>query len=361
MCLMIVIKFQFGNSAATQVAGEDIGRVTGSSDVDPSSSEQSADTVIYVGRSTDETDGEHPPVYLPSLTSGDNRCAMGKALRGSGMELRESKPFIALKQSVSRSMPCSPQRVPSESSVGQDKTVKSSQHSRQLLSNSAKSSPVKSNSSRDAKHSETKQLEERWVDGPKIPKSKIVEARHLNLLHKSRQHLISKKETWVDGPWKTSQDQTYGFMDYHKKSMIKKWLENQSILHHRHKSTCGKDKSSRSYLARFKTCGSEKRTEAEGRSKSSSSGSREESHKSSKPNNESKDEAFERFKASRGQASGQEDGDVEEEVKVVSPLAETTVVAQNGELSRGELSTLNKTIFESYLFMKTSIYTIEYY
>ncbi len=42
---------------------------TGSSDnVDPSSSEQSCDTVIYLGPSIDEaTDGEHPPMYLPSL------------------------------------------------------------------------------------------------------------------------------------------------------------------------------------------------------------------------------------------------------------------------------------------------------
>lgn len=42
---------------------------TGSSDnIDPSSSEQSCDTVIYLGPSIDEcTDGEHPPVYLPSL------------------------------------------------------------------------------------------------------------------------------------------------------------------------------------------------------------------------------------------------------------------------------------------------------
>jgi hypothetical protein len=41
---------------------------TGSSDVDPSSSEQSCDTVIYLGPSIDEaTDGEHPPLYLPSL------------------------------------------------------------------------------------------------------------------------------------------------------------------------------------------------------------------------------------------------------------------------------------------------------
>jgi kinesin family protein 26 len=41
---------------------------TGSSDIDPSSSEHSCDTVIYLGPSIDEaTDGEHPPVYLPSL------------------------------------------------------------------------------------------------------------------------------------------------------------------------------------------------------------------------------------------------------------------------------------------------------
>lgn len=56
-----------GNSCI--VAGEDSNRLTGSSDFDPSSSEQSADTVIYLGPS-EETDGEHPPVYIPSLNSG---------------------------------------------------------------------------------------------------------------------------------------------------------------------------------------------------------------------------------------------------------------------------------------------------
>lgn len=45
---------------------------TGSSDIDPSSSEQSCDTVIYLGPSIDEaTDGEHPPVYLPALESSE--------------------------------------------------------------------------------------------------------------------------------------------------------------------------------------------------------------------------------------------------------------------------------------------------
>lgn len=328
------VLLQFGNSTATQVAGEDLGRMTGSSDVDPSSSEQSADTVIYVGRS-EETDGEHPPVYLPSLTSGDNRCAMGKALRGSGVEPREMKSFTVAKQSASKSMPCSPQKVPTDPSASQEKS-KSSLYGKHLVTNSAKSSPVKTNPLKETKHGESKPLEEKWVDGPKIPKSKVVEARHLNLLHKSRQHLISKKETWIDGPLKTNQDQSYGFMDYHKKSMIKKWLENQSILHHRHKSSCGKDKGSRGYITKLKTPGLERRTEGEGKSKSSSSGSRDDNYKNIRPLLDLKDDAYEKFKASRGQASGQEDGDGEDEMEVVPPLAQTTVVAQNGELSKGE-------------------------
>nr|CAD7416335.1 unnamed protein product [Timema poppensis] len=74
----------------TRLQTKENGHSTGSSDVDPSSSEQSADTVIYVGRSDEATDGEHPPVYIPSLNSGDNRCAMGKALRGSGVEHKSS-------------------------------------------------------------------------------------------------------------------------------------------------------------------------------------------------------------------------------------------------------------------------------
>lgn len=61
------------------------------SEPDPSSSDLSADTVIYLGPVDEATDGEHPPVYLPGLNSGDNRCAMGKALRGSGAEIRLSR------------------------------------------------------------------------------------------------------------------------------------------------------------------------------------------------------------------------------------------------------------------------------
>lgn len=62
------------------------------SGADPSSSELSADTVIYMGPSDDATDGEHPPVYLPSLSSGDNRGVMSKALKGSGVEKQQPSP-----------------------------------------------------------------------------------------------------------------------------------------------------------------------------------------------------------------------------------------------------------------------------
>ena len=55
---------------------------------DPSSSEQSCDTVIYVGSRDDEgTDAEHPPVYIPNLNCVDARGQMAHVLRGSTAEL----------------------------------------------------------------------------------------------------------------------------------------------------------------------------------------------------------------------------------------------------------------------------------
>lgn len=70
-----------------------LGNFSGSSDgPDPSSSDFSADTVIYVGKNDDATDGEHPPVYIPSISSGDNRCSMNKALKGSTAEKPSKLP-----------------------------------------------------------------------------------------------------------------------------------------------------------------------------------------------------------------------------------------------------------------------------
>lgn len=69
-----------------------IGNFSSSDGPDPSSSDLSADTVIYLGPGDDQTDGEHPPVYLPSMNSGDNRCSMNKALKGSSAEKPSKLP-----------------------------------------------------------------------------------------------------------------------------------------------------------------------------------------------------------------------------------------------------------------------------
>jgi hypothetical protein len=73
--------------------GHQSGGSGGSSGPDPSSSDLSADTVIYMGPCGEQTDGEHPPVYLPSLSSGDQRCSMGKVLKGSGLEKLQKSPM----------------------------------------------------------------------------------------------------------------------------------------------------------------------------------------------------------------------------------------------------------------------------
>lgn len=81
---MSLLKF----SQSGQISGHQSG---GSSEgPDPSSSDLSADTVIYMGPCDDATDGEHPPVYLPSLSSGDNRCAMNKVLKGACVDGKSS-------------------------------------------------------------------------------------------------------------------------------------------------------------------------------------------------------------------------------------------------------------------------------
>lgn len=177
---------------------------TGSSDFEPSSSEQSADTVIYVGPS-EETDGEHPPVHIPSLSAVENRChPLNKLLREPGQ---------------SKSTPSSPQR--STISVAAAKVNKPCNYG----TSSARSSPVR-NAVKTAAAARRERPEERWIDGPRISKSRA---------HGARALLMGKKddgkapgETWIDGPMHVGQHaNVYGFMDYHKKNMIKKWVEHQ--------------------------------------------------------------------------------------------------------------------------------------
>ncbi|XP_048506974.1 uncharacterized protein LOC105687336 isoform X2 [Athalia rosae] len=209
-------------------SGEEAARQ--SSECDPSSSDLSADTVIYVGPSADDaTDGEHPPVYIPSLNSGDNRCAMGRVLRGSVAERpsripeerspahKATKVVKALTQTASK-----------QTSPAHSITPKASPSRRP----SVKTSTAKVTDSPTSKipvPAPSGGSDEQWIDGPRISKSKVAEARHML---KDAHH---KRETWIDGPMQLTgapphgqHPASYGFMDSHKKSMIRKWVENQT-------------------------------------------------------------------------------------------------------------------------------------
>lgn len=176
--IIIFICFQYVGSTGMNTTNisncvED-SRGPSSSDLDPSSSEQSADTVIYVGHNRsnhDETDGEHPPVYIPSLTSGDNRAVMSKALPSKPLPKQPQKLLTS-----SKSVPASPSKHVD--------TRTSSPSKSKSKSSSAKSSPCKVLPSKA-------QVEEQWIDGPKISRSKIAEAR---------MNIKKEKEMWVDGP-----------------------------------------------------------------------------------------------------------------------------------------------------------------
>lgn len=201
----------------------------GSSDVEPSSSEQSADTVIYVGPS-EETDGEHPPVHIPSLSAVENRChPLNKLLREPGQ---------------SRSTPSSPQRsLPMSAAAAARAAPASRAAAKPNGASSARSSPVRVPKTTAASRNGRERPEERWIDGPRISKSRA---------HGARAMLMAKKddggggktaagETWIDGPMHggggdggggaggSQHANVYGFMDYHKKNMIKKWVEHQVL------------------------------------------------------------------------------------------------------------------------------------
>ncbi|XP_067623434.1 kinesin-like protein CG14535 [Eurosta solidaginis] len=308
-----------GGMAGTGVNGghQSTGSSAGSG-ADPSSSELSADTVIYMGPSDDATDGEHPPVYLPSLSSGDNRCVMSKALKGSGLEKQQQSPAKGSaagslkKTAAQKATPQSPtinassrsgslkrghvnsptpaeqiqqqQHMPQSTASEQTQPQQqffSPVHSVKSLSHSAsspkivagslrhpsmagmmvskgsnvpspKGSPLRrpgvgavANSSAGAADSldcpgspMRKITEEQWIDGPRVSRAKVAEARHLL---REVNH-VKQCETWIDGPKSQSsrsltagnlptapsQVQGYGFMDSHKKSMIRQWVENQT-------------------------------------------------------------------------------------------------------------------------------------
>lgn len=193
--------------------------------------------MIYVGP-CEETDGEHPPVYLPSLSSGDNRCVMSKALRGSGLEPKPSPKKVPPKSSAPSVVSSPKRQVPK---VVKPSPVMEPQPSPRKYPNAAsKASNVPTPKGSPLKRNQLEMVlpQEQWIDGPRISRSKVAEARHLlrEINH------VKQNETWIDGPSVqmaaiavaaaaaagTPAINGYGFMDNHKKSMIRQWVENQS-------------------------------------------------------------------------------------------------------------------------------------
>lgn len=102
-----------------------------------------------------------------------------------------------------------------------------------------KGSPLRRANIPNAEPSPLRQIsEEQWIDGPRVSRSKVAEARHLL---REVNH-VKQCETWIDGPKSTPPSKPltignlpgngavggYGFMDSHKKTMIRQWVENQS-------------------------------------------------------------------------------------------------------------------------------------
>lgn len=270
-------------------SGEEATRTTGtSSEPDPSSSDLSADTVIYVGPADEGTDGEHPPVYIPSLNSGDNRCVMSKALRGSSAEQRPSKMPTPQKTATAAVVAAAEEKIHKSPSL---KNPTQSCKTSPAHSSTPKSSPIRNPSSKqsikstpvdpatatlaskipvygNANNGCVSTSDEQWIDGPRISKSRVAEARHFM---KEACH-VKKRETWIDGPMQAGSvtglnlnhgpnNGGYGYMDSHKKSMIRKWVENQTSQIQRVKHTSPKNepkttgvKESFKEMTTFKTC-----------------------------------------------------------------------------------------------------------
>lgn len=257
------MKYSSNNNAGSGgSSGEDASKPS-SSEPDPSSSDLSADTVIYVGPLDDATDGEHPPVYIPHINSGDNRCVLSKALRGSLAEqkIKSSLSKVVEEKSPIHKMHSSPKSSPLKNITQPIHTPKSSP----VHSATSKAATTKKQA---PKHGENTS-DEQWIDGPRISKSKLVEARHI-----IKETQGKKRETWIDGPMQEpkiplqfdsvpiqstnsiplqvgvlnsygGESLGYGYMDSHKKNMIKKWVENQTFQIHksRHNSPSHKGQS----------------------------------------------------------------------------------------------------------------------
>ena len=201
---------------------------------DPSSSEQSCDTVIYVGsRDDDGTDLEHPPVFLPSLNSGDHRGQMAKVLRGTSAEMKSS----TLERSSKRHS-----KSPSQSSGGAMARMCSPTHlsmqPQRLRPGSVGSTPTHSwKLNRQQQHMLAQGRAGGGGSLPRNPKGKmpltgkVAGYRQPSMIH---QHQLQQQAQFFPANSATDPNMMaiYGYMDDHKISMIQQWVECQANQRH---------------------------------------------------------------------------------------------------------------------------------
>ncbi|EDW64018.1 kinesin-like protein GA13060 [Drosophila virilis] len=256
--------------AQSLAAGGGGGGSSAGSGADPSSSEISADTVIYMGPHDDATDGEHPPVYLPSLSlnTADNRgllakptaqpksnCASPLMKKAAIEKAKKLQPSVSStgslkRQNLAAAAASSSSPMNAHSGLAHELLPPPGSPIPRHMCSKASNMPTPKGSPLRRPHGNApgaalEQLEagmrqiteEQWIDGPRVSRAKVAEARHLM---REVNH-VKQCETWVDGPKSQScrsltagnlptaaQTQGYGFMDAHKKTMIRQWVENQT-------------------------------------------------------------------------------------------------------------------------------------
>ncbi|CAG0897482.1 unnamed protein product [Darwinula stevensoni] len=195
------IKMRIGGSGSSGTESSSTsGKSTG-----PSSSEQSCDTVIYLGHgaasgSADDTatDGEHPPTHCPLARIKH----IEKQAQMKGARDRGPKPPLAPKPTrLPRPV------TPKYSAISQPRAngIEGKDTTNDPLSTDADTAQLM--------ESETAWKEEHWIDGPKFSKSQVARARRV------------KAQT---AGIRTNGALLYGFMDRHKKAMIEQWVKGQA-------------------------------------------------------------------------------------------------------------------------------------
>ncbi|KAA0183272.1 hypothetical protein HAZT_HAZT002983 [Hyalella azteca] len=257
-----------GSSGSRKSSGGETS--AGSSSLDFSSSDQSCDTVIYIGGGGpgDSTDGEHPPIFMSHHIRQPRPLGLQRLRSLEQLRAQSASPTPSMRRTASASptptsrsvpngkpffkrKPCPPPRTVSNNSLNYSNNNSPMFHplhvgfirhqpgpaiKPQLKTISASVIPSQNPNveiSRNGKQ-ETPS-DEQWIDGPRVHKSRVVASRNNG---RSEQ----QDETWVDGPQMSTQSNgtqvsaatssaqpgTYGFMDDHKKSMIEKWVEVQT-------------------------------------------------------------------------------------------------------------------------------------